>query len=1149
MKRFSTYLKPILPLAAALALPLTQGCSDDLFRNGEGDGNSERGVVVYVPKVQPGQQLGGSGRTRGALNDYKANEGDINTLHLFAYPAAGGAAQVFDLLGGDVKTSTSAPEDYQGYVLDLTPGDYRLYVVANVDFTDAASLTEKSLKDYEVKVPESAKEGLPMSCSNSGMTVSYNGAATYSTVGEQGVNVAGGATVKVKADLKFAVAKVRVTMLNDLRPDLELESASLGSMADISSLMTDGSVTATIGTADFMEASYYTLPEMQPDLLDVDVENMDIQAVRPDDGWAWQGTAYVAERLFDADEANPSTVNLTLSDGTEKVLTVGTKGEGLKRSYFYDYVGNSKGEFVVEVQPWDAITIAGALHGPYYLHVDETSLSIEAGQSTSIWYESNAPIECVSNTYTPAGGDPIDIYQFAITDNSISISVSPQIKAAELEKVKAETGWQSFVIKAGTIEKRIDVKELNLHEFLTVDVNSVTIDIREQVASGIYTGSFVIPVRTNLEQFTIDRVSWSGVTDEITLCNPDGEAITDFDIQPGESGVYNLQVRFTGLNDGLSFWQSSRQLQFTVSGTFADGTAVSETVNVNVLASNEDYIIHLHAPGWTSPHIYVYQSLKLPAGSAHPNAPVGDGTGNAALEYCFTGAAAFKGWNVTTDGVNYNNPNDQTTYDDANYFYTFSGGDSQGGWVIGKDNWTRHYYDMDFCESYRQTVSCSKCKDVNNARLWPGIQMESEGDGWWVFRLSGIATPGQALIMFTDAKDDHTANGSNRYPGSNEPGVPLFDYPTREGYFSVGEGTTYQFTSTKPDVGGAIDLGYKYRIYWPYSSNWTGLNIWRDGGSSWGNSAYDSSNFSNGVAQSGSNGGTYRKYDSSYAYIEFTATSQNSFLYQAYPSYGDKYTIPNLTDTDEDGYYCYTITAAGIGYSGKPKAVASTDVTIYYKGQSGSVPQGNTLYIDLDGTRTQMSKTTLAGNSDWWVVKVAVPENVSKMKFCSNSNNDSYVTSSYSTLLSDIATYGTTLYYEFQSDWKVMRVEAPSEGGGDDGDDDEYATYRIGWYKSYDNVTREYIYVWNFPSGALLADGSALSNQTTYRYDSTSSSDSNLVYFTFKVKKTEVNSASVSFLFKSQSGTSDWSGQIGQKDNLSLSSFTGTTPTYTVSSF
>lgn len=73
--------------------------------------------------------------------------------------------------------------------------------------------------------------------------------------------------------------------------------------------------------------------------------------------------------------------------------------------------------------------------------------------------------------------------------------------------------------------------------------------------------------------------------------------------------------------------------------------------------------------------------------------------------------------------------------------------------------------------------------------------MIDEGNGWWKYTLTGIATPGKALIMFGDG---HTYKDvMNRYPGNDEVGIPLFDYPSREGWFDLANGAT-QFTSTKP---------------------------------------------------------------------------------------------------------------------------------------------------------------------------------------------------------------------------------------------------------------------------------------------------------------------------------------------------------------
>lgn len=936
MKRFTKKYRNILALTA-LAAPLLYGCSDELFPDGEGNGASaDKGLVIYVPKVAADATPAAATRAGGVM-DFNGDEGEINSLYLFAYPKDGGERTSINLKE-EVATVADAPEGYEGYKLDLATGTYRLYVAANVNISDFATITEEDLKNYHLSIGGESASYLPMSCANSQMKVSYNGeAGSENVTDDAGIVINSGASTRVWADLKFAVAKVRVTVLNDLRPDLtDLTSTTLTNLADASALMSGGTVTTELGGGDFSKQGYYQLPEMKDDLLKVDIDNMTAMSGTPVGGdWAWQGVAYVAERLFGGTATDEPTVNLTFSDNSTKILEIGTKGEGLKRSYFYDYVGTSNGKFKLAVQPWDPVIIAGALHGPYFLHVDHTKIEkVSGGTPSDIWYESNAQIECVSPKVT-INGNEVDLFSFTVNpeENKISVSVSPQIKLKDADKITDALKY--FTIKAGTIEKRIDVGDLDLSEFLTVGVQNLTIDVREQISSGHYSGSFIIPIRTNLDSFSI--TDWTDVAgDAVTLCDADGQKLTSLDNIPAEGGVYNLLVNFKGLNDGLTFWQNTAQITFNVKGTGTDGTEIAKPVTVNVLPAVDKYKIHLYAPGWSNPHIYVYQTLVLPAThGTYPNAPVGtnDKDDVAALEYSFTGAVAFRGWDVVgKDGANHNDPT--ATIVKKTNFCIFTGSPSAGDWEPGTGNWENHYYHMDFCEEYRKNVTCSSCKTDHIDRDWPGIKMQSEGDGWWVFELSGVATPGKALIMFTDAKDDHSQNGDNRYPkygadGSLLPGIPLFDYPSREGWFDVTDPNPH-FSTTKPKFET-----YKYRIYWPYnSSSWNGLNIWNlSDTQSWGNSSYSSSDFNNGTSVSLSdNKGTYKKYNSTYAYIEFeeTAAASGGFNYQRMPGHNENSTVPNSYKL-EDGYYCYTITGKDTGYAGKPSGGVDPTPTNTYK--------------------------------------------------------------------------------------------------------------------------------------------------------------------------------------------------------------------------
>ena len=77
--------------------------------------------------------------------------------------------------------------------------------------------------------------------------------------------------------------------------------------------------------------------------------------------------------------------------------------------------------------------------------------------------------------------------------------------------------------------------------------------------------------------------------------------------------------------------------------------------------------------------------------------------------------------------------------------------------------------------------------------------MRPEEDGWFEFELTGIAEPGRTLIMFADT---HQGSTSLRFPGDHAVGMPLFDYPSHEGWFlyngNVNDRVNNQFLPQKP---------------------------------------------------------------------------------------------------------------------------------------------------------------------------------------------------------------------------------------------------------------------------------------------------------------------------------------------------------------
>lgn len=104
-------------------------------------------------------------------------------------------------------------------------------------------------------------------------------------------------------------------------------------------------------------------------------------------------------------------------------------------------------------------------------------------------------------------------------------------------------------------------------------------------------------------------------------------------------------------------------------------------------------------------------------------------------------------------------------------------------------------------------------KDGQDKPSWPGVSMseDPENEGWKLFELSTdkpgwcsitgakdkYPKPGETLIMFNNGEN----NDYQRYPYHMEPGVQLFDFKNREGWFVYDPTSNlHEFFESKPDI-------------------------------------------------------------------------------------------------------------------------------------------------------------------------------------------------------------------------------------------------------------------------------------------------------------------------------------------------------------
>lgn len=830
----------LLNLVAALAVMIAApSCSDDTDIPAA-SANGDTVITLHVPN--PSAAESSRSRTAGddpaPSDDITTAEGAIKSLWLLAYDTKGSNHVVKQLQSGGEVSS-----DYTDYSIQFTPGSYRFYVVANLDsYIDkpvSAATAEDELKAMILrfspeKLPNLA-DGLPMAC----LPDEIDEADTDGIV-----TIAPGEKKQVHADMTFLCAKVRYTILFNNDKD----GFSYDTFGEHSISFTGASATGVIASTTLLPAESSST-EGSFDLDKVPLGSVDY--VDEDNTGAWQGTVYLPENLSTEKKSLTTLLlNATLDDSEaalsytitlpspEKVTSTEKPGS-LQRGHFYDLTGRvtslgDRLDLTAEVKDWTLLQLVYDIHGPYFLHVEKTKVEVQSGVETLIKYDTDAgELQFESDKL-----DGKDLFVFSTVtgedgEKYISVNVNPEIPASNLEVER------NFYIKAANLRKRIEVKA-SLNPFLNVTPTEIEINVREYISSGEYSAEIPISFTTNL-----DKVEISGFGAWDSSIALDGKMTTT-----EKTGTNNLLL--TGMNGG-DFWKSEHTLTLTYTAT-TGGTKIEETVTITVKPNVLNYLIHFRAPAdWTHPHIYVYQCLQLPANrnDSYKSKTVGYKTWNdkdnkydyvAALEYCFTGKIAFKGWSSDPNSDNYYNQLGSF----ENGFFIFD--KEQELWNCTKDNSGIHYNsDYDFCKTYRDSISngtkytsswvtCANCgrSDINTMindkdytggynQLWPGIQMRNDGNGWWTFELSGAATPGKALIMFTD----HHNTSTNRYPGHLQVGIPLFDYPNREGWFDYANFNT-QFSNNK----GSSNPIKKIRIYWPNSNfgNNQFIHVWDESG-------------------------------------------------------------------------------------------------------------------------------------------------------------------------------------------------------------------------------------------------------------------------------------------------------------------------------
>lgn len=773
----------ILSLVSWFILLVTVSCSDEL--GGErAPISSESNLHVLVPTVLSSRGT----RTDDAsgLPTYNAtvDECQINDLTLYAFPVDGNGKLLRETLPAPLATMM-ADEGIATYQLNITPGKYHIYVVANMNkvLSGQTIQTEDSLKNIVLDYRPTSRTGMPV-CTNIPMIYEPEKDAA-GKLAETVINAAGDKYTEVAANLKFTCVKVKLNLIFDPSnadvafggKTFSINSISAEKLSPFTHLYWGGKfktptwtknedkeaykegIPSTQYEASSRAAVYYT-DWTDNSRLPATNNRDDIKGtgtatenppVNPADKWLFQQTYYLPERyISSAADRSYLTINGKVGGSVDNNyrIDLGHKKDETStvpvfpRGTFYEItgaiktLGNMELDCKVSVKPWETVPIDADFNHTT-LWVSKTEASVTSTTNDYISYKSNAAIVefgCKNTILVNGKEEPIIIKYDCGKDtngnDSIEFRVNPEFPVSDYP-TSGRSGTAKFYLKANNLYKYIDV-----HYDVTPYLD-VTKELVIYYNNDISQNSRNIEWDTNLGGIKLEKT-------ELTK----GKSTIEMDLNSSDAATGVFTVRAT--TDPVT----TTIHEFNVIPQNKTTDVKYKTVRVIVRPSIDDYRIYFRA---------INDRSKYTGDHSSDN---------------FKGILAEGGTNNWSDGWN-KDANDTSVPQPDNhriYVYTqigetedevtgkgwiFTEGTDRNGWPGDKmvaDETNTGWYYKDFTQN-AQSVS-----NTNG----------SEG--------KRTITPGETLIMFSNNTYLDQGYSLHRCPHHLEPGIPLFDYEDREGW-------------------------------------------------------------------------------------------------------------------------------------------------------------------------------------------------------------------------------------------------------------------------------------------------------------------------------------------------------------------------------
>ena len=826
-------------LLSVAALLLLAACTDDADVYNT-PAPSEGNLCVYVPVTREGDEVTSSLDPSNPTYNASVEECTINDLHLYAFPVDGkGTFLSQELLAPEANEMLN--EQVARYQLQIKPGTYHVYVVANMEdaLKGTTINTEDDLKGVVLSYAPMSKSGMPVA---NNIPMIYEPKEADGTTTNVVINNSDKTPKTVAANLRFTCVKVCLNLVYD--PNAAGVSSALKTNGMIindvkaerlspeTKLLWDGkfsnpSLDASSTYAKGFESSLYEhasatgvyYSDWTEDFTHVNDNDNNIitpkgavtsSPVNIKQKWLFRATYYLPERYV-AEAAQQSALKIggavgghnnsyNINLGHRKDETSTTEVPTFPRGTYYEIVGRIKSlgnidlDCVVGVKDWEPAEVdADFTHTT--LWVSTTSTKVTSLQNAIIDYKTNADASNIKfgcdDVVEKDGGGKLPIVvmsQHDPTKQRVTFSVNPALSIADFTAAHVPlTDTVKVWIKANNLKKYLDV-EYNVEPYFKVDPVDIVIQYDTKNT----------PELTKVVKFTTNLVG---------IQFPDGWTVLGggHDVSYAQSTI-NIKCENTNKADGTftifakTDPQTTTTHTFTVKSIGVDGTnkPIEQQIRVTVRPPVGPYRIYMRAINdlaWTK------DASNLDE---------------------------FQHSNMLDEEEAYNDPKGNNNWRD-------------GWWVQEGADWSKDRSShVDYHKVYIYTqigeTKADGTKDENTAEWyftggWPGISMEADNNnpGWYYYSIAHNAEskgnnnkgqaqttstkmikPGQTLLIFSNGTYTNTGYQPHRFTHHNDPGISLFNYEDREGWYLYDplSDPYYRVYDKKPTV---VDV--EYTIY------------------------------------------------------------------------------------------------------------------------------------------------------------------------------------------------------------------------------------------------------------------------------------------------------------------------------------------------